>query len=462
MKKIASSFRDPDGNVFIEDDTIYRTVRNSYRANWELCEYSGLYNLLSNEQLLIDFSEIDSDEHYKLLKVKKIPFISYPYEWCFSQLKDAARTTLSIQKLSLEKGLTLKDSSAYNVQFINGKPIFIDLLSFEKRPVNSPWQAYRQFCMHFYAPLVLTAKVGLWCGQLSKLNIDGVPLSSAVEMLPLKSKLNFHVGLHLVAHSKMEDKYSDSIKSADKAISIQISPQKALNLIQSLESAIDALSLPKTQTTWGDYYDDTNYAVDAMYKKEMIVHDFSSIAAKDNHGKLALDFGANTGKFSELISEHFSNVIATDIDPLAVERHYQKLQKKGPNNILPLIIDFANPSPALGWASKERDSFSQRSSFGFITALAVIHHLRITNGIPLEMQAEYFSDLLDASGYLCIEFVPKEDSQIRRMLAVRSDVFYDYTEKNFQSCFEQHFDFIMKKSVSGSLRTIYLLKKKPF
>ncbi|NDV26327.1 class I SAM-dependent methyltransferase [Desulfovibrio sp. JC010] len=462
MKKIFSSFRDPAGFVYEEDGKIYRNVASSYKENWDVVADSGIFSELFDLGSVPDFTVKDStdSQNYKWLEVQKIPFISYPYEWCFSQLKDAALLTLDIQKHALQYDLSLKDSSAYNVQFFEGKPVFIDLLSFERPDFNLPWVAYRQFCMHFYAPLVIMAKKGFWGGELSKLYIDGIPLETAVSMLSLKDMLNLNVWMHLVAHAKMESRHSDGRVAAKKVEKFKYSKKKILNLVCTLREAVSALKPPVTKTEWGDYYSDTNYSSDGMEQKESIVASFASKAASEKKGSLsALDVGANTGKFSRILSECFDLVLATDIDPLAVERHYREIKRLGLKKILPLVINIANPSSGIGWASCERESFGERCSVDFITALAVIHHLRITAGIPLAMQAEYFHSLLNENGTLCVEFIPKEDSQVQRMLGAREDVFHDYNEDVFIESYKQYFSIEESLPVENSLRKLFFMRK---
>ncbi|MFB3123196.1 MAG: SAM-dependent methyltransferase, partial [Candidatus Binatia bacterium] len=161
-KIVPSSFRDPSGYLFVKDGVLYRRIHRSYKDNYEHLMQSGLYRILTERQLLIPHEEVGKPDYttdgiYLDIKPKPIPFVSYPYEWSFSQLKQAALLTLEVQKESLLRGMTLKDASAYNVQFYEGKPIFIDTLSFEQHEEGKPWVGYKQFCEHFLAPLALTS-----------------------------------------------------------------------------------------------------------------------------------------------------------------------------------------------------------------------------------------------------------------------------------------------------------------
>lgn len=209
------SFRDPSGFVFRQDGIIYRHVNIVYKENYDYLITSGLYQDLTGRGLLIPHDEVDidyakSESAYKTLRPKLVEFISYPYEWCFSQLKDAALTTLQIQKRSLEYGMTLKDASAYNIQFMAGKPTLIDTLSFEKYHEGEPWVAYKQFCQHFLAPLALMSYRDIRLNQLFRIYIDGVPLDLASSLLPLRTRFNppllFHIHLHAVSQKHYADK----------------------------------------------------------------------------------------------------------------------------------------------------------------------------------------------------------------------------------------------------------------
>ncbi len=244
-----SSFRDNNGFIYYEQDEIFRAIKYSYRENYEHLMKSGLYDYLVKENLLIPHTEDKLKELngslFKIIKPQKIDFISYPYEWCFFQLKDAALTTLRIQKIALEYGMTLKDSSAYNIQFYSGKPVLIDTLSFEIYKENEPWVAYNQFCKNFLAPLALAALCDVRLIQMLKIFIDGIPLDTAKNILRGKALLRFGIFIHIYLHSKFQSKYSDK----DKAISVNkkwMTKDSHLRLIENLETIVDRLRIKRT------------------------------------------------------------------------------------------------------------------------------------------------------------------------------------------------------------------------
>lgn len=459
METASGSFRDPGGQVFEDGGRIYRTIYQTYQDQWE--RVGPFLTAMAKKGLVLPFAEVSPlPGTWKTLLVETIPFISYPYEWSYDQMKDAALLTLELQRQALSMGLILKDASAYNVQFIGNRAVFIDLLSFEIWQEGTPWIAYKQFCSHFLAPLALTAVVDLRCTAMAKLWIDGIPLDLAAAMMPKKKRWNPGLNFHLFLHAGMQHKYSDTDKYAGKARSVTVTAKYLTGLADSLERLIQskALALPEVTTEWGDYYNNTNYTEQAAQAKSRVV---AETAADYSGGSLALDIGANTGQYSQLLLPHFSYVVAADIDPLAVTQHYRALKKTARQiNMLPLIIDFSNPSADIGFMNQERTAFIRRCQADFVTALAVIHHLRITAGIPLPLLARFFAGLLNDNGILLLEFVPKEDSQTRKLLALREDVFSDYTLEQCQTIFADRFTCLEVRPVAGSCRNILTLKKR--
>ena len=454
QKKINSSFRDPSGFLFTENKKLFRQINQVYRAEYDLLISSGLYQKLVSEKMLIPHQEIDptknySADAYKIIEPQKIENISYPYEWSFSELQDAAQLTLNIQKTALEYGLSLKDASAYNVQFLNGQPIFIDTLSFEKYHEGQTWPAYRQFCQHFLAPLALMAHKDLRLGQLSRLFIDGLDLALASKLLPASTKLNFSLLTHIHLHAKSQQHYADKkIKVDQKSMS-----RLALTaLLDSLQSAINKLKFPHAHTEWGEYYSFTNYSAEAFSHKKELVEEFLD----DLKPKSVWDLGGNTGMFSRLASDRGISTICFDIDLIAVEKNYLYSKKNKEKNILPLFLDLTNPSPDSGWANQERDSWQKRGPADTIFALALIHHLAISNNLPFDKIANYFSIL---GNNLIIEFVPKDDSKVQKLLATRRDIFNEYTQENFEKQFSQYFKIEKIKNIPPSKRVLYLMKK---
>ena len=441
-----ASFRDPKGYVIHHNNNVFRVINNSYKEEYEHCTKSGLFKKLIDEGLLLLFEEssdleIDSKEIFKILEQKKLNFISYPYEWSFDMLKDAALATLKIQKICIEYGASLKDASSYNIQFHEGKPVFIDITSFEIFE-EKPWIAYRQFCEHFLGPLALMAKKDVRLSSMLVNYIDGMPLDIISSIIPKTTFTNFGLATHLHAHAKAQKKYE-----GEKIEKKKLGKMQLLGIVESLTSTIKNLKLEQ-KTEWADYYDDTNYTTKAEKNKVEIVKKYIN----NTNTNTIIDFGANDGKYSKIAAEK-SFVISVDKDPIAVNNNY----KNQNSNMISIIGDLSNPIPSIGWNNLERPSFLERIGKSTCMALALIHHLRITFGIPLSKQFELFSKIAEN---LIIEFIDKKDSQIIRLLQNREDVFDDLTEENFEKIASQYFTILDNSVIRDTNRKIYLMKNK--
>jgi ribosomal protein L11 methylase PrmA len=416
---------------------------------------SGLYNALISDGLLISHVETDiqmenNKAAYKIIKPEVIPFISYPYEWCFSQLKDAALVILKIQKIALNFNMTLKDSSAYNIQFRNGWSLLIDTLSFEKYREGQPWIAYRQFCQHFLAPLALMSYKDVRLNQLSRIYIDGIPLDLASSLLPFKTRFKPSLFSHIYLHAKAQKHYEDKpIKIYDN----KLSRLGLFALIDNLESAVRNIKLKPFSSVWANYYENTTYSSEAMQFKKKVVSEFLD----QTNPKLVFDFGANTGFFSRIASGKNIQTISFDIDYSAVEENYLTCLKNKEINILPLLLDVTNPTPGIGWENEERMSLLGRGPADMAFALALIHHLVISNNLPFEKIAHFFSKICNL---LIIEFIPKSDSQVQRLLATREDIFPDYSQQAFEDAFGKYFSIQKSVEIENSGRILYLLERK--
>lgn len=448
-----ASFRDPEGQIFFHQNKLIRKLSGNGIKSYKMLRESGLYEELISDKKLIPHHEVEESSEGLFLSPDLIENISYPYEWSFSALKDAALLTLDLQFNALKRGMTLKDATAYNVQFYKGKPCFIDLSSFEEYNEGEPWIAYKQFCQHFLAPLALMSKVNINLNALAKNYIDGIPLDLAVSMLPTLSRYRPGLYMHLTLHSKMQKNYADlGEKTESKKRSI--SKNNLLGIIDSLKSTVNSLSLKNVDTEWGDYYNNTNYNDESFENKKKLVESFGLSVEPST----VWDLGANRGVFTRIFSDKGINSVAWDIDPVAVERNYNQIKKENNENLTAALIDLTNPTPGIGFQNTERDSFETRAQrCDLILSLALIHHLAISNNLPLDRVAEYFSKL---SENLIIEFVPKSDSQVKILLSSRKDIFPNYTLDGFKEAFSQYFEIVKEENVKGSERTLFLMKKK--
>ena len=455
LKVQLSSFRDPSGFLFNHDGKLYRQINQSYKEDYKLLMESGLYDKLVDSQLMLPHTEVNvpsllPEKSFKIIRPSYISFISYPYEWCFSQLKQAALATLDIQKIALSHEMTLKDCSAYNIQFQDGNPILIDTLSFEKYIEGQPWKAYRQFCQHFLAPLALMSHKDIRLNQLLRIYIDGIPLNLANKLLPMRTLSMFSLLSHIHLHAKTQKHYENKeIKAKERKL-----PRLSfVGIVESLHSGINKLKWTPEGTEWANYYTETNYSDVSFEEKKQIV---STFLEKINPNSV-WDLGANMGQFSRLASYRGINTISFDIDPAAVEKNYLQCLEKKEKNILPLVLDLTNPTPNIGWNNQERMSLTDRGPVDTILALALIHHLAISNNVPLPKIRDFFGSLCN---HLIIEFVPKADSQVKRLLSTREDIFDEYTQENFEDEFSKKFEILESRKVKDSSRIIYHLKKR--
>jgi ribosomal protein L11 methylase PrmA len=452
VKALAGSFRDPSGFVSIRDGVVYRHVNECYRLHYEHFTRSGLAEDLMGSGLLIPSEEIPTastgQAPYKVLRTERIPFISYPYEWSFSQLRDAALLTLRVQKRALKFGMSLKDASAYNVQFYRGRAVFIDTLSFEVYVEGRPWVAYRQFCEHFLAPLALMAAKDIRLSQLFRVFMDGIPLDLASKLLPLRSRLKPSLAMHVHLHARAQRRYAD--RRAVKTTR-QLSRAALLGLLDNLAGSVRALHWAPVGD-WSEYYSDTNYTQEAIAEKERLVASMLERLGPST----VWDLGANTGRFSRLASSKGILTMAFDADPGAVEKNYLANGSTPDGNLLPLVVDFTNPSPNMGWAGAERLSLQARGPADVALALALVHHLAIGNNVPFLQIAAWLSTL---AKNVVIEFVPKSDSQVQRMLASREDIFPDYSSSAFEDAFGRHFAMNGRADLGGSGRVLYEFRR---
>ncbi len=450
-----ASFRDPSGFLFERKGILYRQVNDAYRSDYDLLLSSGLYDELTAAGLLIPHEEVDeapavADGCYRVLRPEAVQFVSYPYEWCFGQLKDAALTTLDIQRRAVARGMSLKDSSAYNMQFHRGRPVWIDTLSFERYREGEPWVAYRQFCQHFLAPLALMARRDIRLGQLSRIYLDGVPLDLAARLLPGSSR--FIVGLltHVFLHAGAQRRFASGQVTRGE-VRARMGRTAFLGLIDSLESTVRHLSWKPAGTEWATYYEVSNYTPEAEQHKAEIVRGF----LRQVSARRVWDLGANVGRYSRLAAAEGAFAVAWDVDPAAVELNYRACRAEGEASVLPLLLDLTNPSPPMGWEHRERMSLIERGPVDLVLALALVHHLAIGNNVPLPDLARFLSRL---GRWLVIEFVPREDSQVQRMLRMRQDIFSNYNPQGFEQAFGQHFSVRERVPIRGSLRMLYLME----
>ena len=449
-----ASFKDPSGFLFTADGVLYRQVNPSYAHHYDTLKNSGLYVFLTGKKWLIEHEEVSDalfqiPEAYKILRPERLPLVTYPYEWCFSQLQEAGLITIEIMRAAMDHGMILKDASAYNIQFRNGLPLLIDTLSFEIYDPLLPWKAYRQFCQHFLYPLLLEHYLGNGSIAWLRNYLDGMPASVAAPLLPFKSRWNVSVMLHLF----LQQKVSGNSKGNEQPV--KFSRKKMHLLLDDLQRLIQSLrpGYP-ARTEWSDYYQNTILSDQYLQAKERLIAEWLS----PHKNCRVIDAGANDGHFSILAESMGQEVIAIENDPLCIEHLHKRIVGESIKGVHTVIADFSNPSPPLGFAHRERSSLTDRCSGDILMALALVHHLVIGRSIPMPRLAAYFSLLAPC---LILEFIPKEDEKVKTMLQSREDVFTDYDQEHLESYFETYYSIRKKTTVGDTKRILYWMERKP-
>tara|TARA_B100001057_G_C22825862_1_gene941393 strand:+ start:822 stop:2195 length:1374 start_codon:yes stop_codon:yes gene_type:complete len=453
--KDPGSFRDPSGYVYLENNKIFRVVNISYKENYRLLIDSGLYKELVKKELLIKHSEVDKtqgNKQYCTLKVDKIFPINYPYEWSFSQLRDAAVLTLEIQKIAVKYGMTLKDATPYNVQFNGHKPIFIDTLSFEKIiDENYAWVAYKQFCEMFLSPLCLMSYEDPSLNKLLIPFLDGIPLNLTNKLLKFKHKIKPSIFINLVLPNIITPKVNSGKGSSRK----KISQKQHLNIVEQLLSFSSQLEVLKEESEWGEYNSETILEKEVyVIEKEKAIEEF----LKDKNYKIVWDIGSNDGFYSrKLCALTQSHVMSLDIDWQCVEKNYVINKKKEQNKVTPILFDLSNPSPGIGWMNNERtDIFSRIGEPNLICLFAVMHHV-LNKNIPLE----FLMDLIVKSeSDVLIEYVPFTDPKCQIIFESRSDDFYYPGKGDFENRIKENFEVQDMRRLKPTDRILYFLKKR--
>ena len=453
--RLPGSFRDPAGFVFQRDGAFYRQVNRSYEATFTTLVTSGLYAKLTDQGLLIPHEDADlglapEPGAVAVIKPEQLGFTSYPFEWSFSQLKASALTTLRVQRLALDRGLSLKDASAYNIQLHDGRPTLIDTLSFEPYEPGLPWVGYRQFCQHFLAPLALMAYRDIRLGTLLQGHLGGLPLDMAAGLLPWRTRLRPGLLMHLHLHSRAQARHADSVRDRE-SLKGRMNRRRLEAVLESLEATVRKLSWNPGDTPWASYGDQSSYSDAGQSDKERLVAEYLSQV----DAATVWDLGGNVGIFSRIAAAKDVPVVSIDSDPGAIDLNYRRMAEQGERNLFPIVADLTSPSPALGWDNREVKSLTERGPAGLVMGLALIHHLAISNNTHFERLARFFASL---GRTLLIEFVPPDDPMVVRLLAMRNHTFPWYRQQDFEAAFSRCFRIERSDGIADSKRRLYLMR----
>jgi hypothetical protein len=460
MEPNLQSFRDPSGCVFVRDGSIYRSVFAPGAIEFEAVRDAGIYDKLIHAGWLLPHEEVREFDFAPpgtvyCLRQQRLPMITYPWEWPFSLLKDAALLHLNMMEMLISEGFWLRDASAFNVQFDGNHARFIDTLSIGRRIHDSPWPAYRQFCSHFLAPLALGAYRDIRLLSLWRNYLDGFPLDLAGKMLPFRKCARPRLFLHLNMHAWMQRSTARKEKIGETRPFRQprVSDRGLIGLVRSLKRTIEGIRWKRTSEFWETYGRTRTYEAEDVGQKSSFVDN----AVKKLEPQMVWDLGANTGEFSFVAAAYGACVVSIDGDPACTEFIYQKaVRQGGRGRLIPLTMDLANPSPGLGWRGRERPGLGDRGPADLVLALALVHHLVFTSGIPLMLIAEWLADLAEHS---LVEFIPPSDPMVLSLLRARGDDHLPYNSDIFLSSFGKVFDMVAQIALKNGRQLFFYRRK---
>jgi len=455
------SFRDREGRVYLLGDRVFRGLSKKALDHFRSLRETIFYRTFSAAGSIIATRELAPQDWPQsvpawagFVEHQRVPFISYPYEWTFTMLRDAAILQLQLLEAALGEGWSMKDASPYNVQFVRGKPVFIDVPSFEPWRDGEPWSGYRQFCEMNLFPLMLQAYKGLHFQPFMRSSIGGIDLQVAARLFGMRDRLRPGVASHVWLQAWLDQKYGDSRRNLRSELGAAgFRRELVLANVRRLLKLLRHLQWTDARSEWGDYEEFHNYSGADQSAKLAFV----AAAARNSGAQIAWDMGCNTGRFSIAVAAHCPLVLAIDADHLAVDRLFRNANALQKGHILPLVQNLADPSPNWGWNLRERSNLAARGRPGLVLCLALVHHLVIGANVPLDSVIDWLSDL---GGELVIEFVHRDDEKVQQLLRNRIDEYHDYCLENFEFSLSRKYEVIEKLSLSSGLRTLYYCRSK--
>jgi len=454
------SFRDPLSRVYVARDAVWRGLSADGLADFEAYAATDAYRsaqadgrLVATEAVPVQDAPIDAG-WAGALRHERVRVLSYPFEWAFSMLRDAALLQLALSREALAEGVLTKDATSYNVQFEGSHPVFIDVGSFERLVPGEPWAGYRQFCELFLNPLLLQAIAGVPFQPWLRGSLNGVSPTLAAAALGSRKRFRRDVLTHVRLHARAETHYADA--DADRDVRSELKragfgPKIIDAQMANLQRAVERLEWKASASTWSSYSDRGHYTDTDLEAKA----DFVARATAALDAPMVLDLGANDGRFSRVAVEAGAPlVVAVDGDHLVVDHLYRQLRAEGERRILPLVLDLADPSPGLGWRSRERPSFVDRVRPDLVLCLAVIHHLALSNTVPFD---EIVGFLHDFDAPLVVEMPHRDDPMAARLLSrKRSGLFDHYDRPAWEAALARRFTVAEQVTLPSGTRTLYL------
>lgn len=455
-----ASFRDPDTAVFYANGGVFRGLSERAASDWERVKATAFFARLMQEGAIIATEEVAADDEQAplsprgsawsvVLRHERVPVVSYPYEWPFGMLREAAASHLDVLLAALDDNMSMKDGTAYNMQFFGSRPVFVDIGSFEA--ATGPWPGYRQFCQTMLFPLMLQAHLGVPFQPLLRGSVDGLSASDVTGMFSGLTKLRRGVLRNVTLHSMLERRVTSSSEDVKKKLTkAGYNVELAKAAARNLRKLVGRLEVGKRDSTWSDYRDTCSYSdAEAQAKQRFVGEAMASLG-----GGTVVDLGANDGAYSLLAAEHADYVVAVDADEAVVDQLYRRLRSEGRDDILPLVVNLADPSPALGWRNRERAAFADRVRPDAVLALALVHHLAIGANIPLPEVVDW---LVSFGAPLVVEFVDVDDPMAKRLLANKpGGLFDDYQRDAFEALLHKRCRVERSETLTGGTRTLYL------
>jgi SAM-dependent methyltransferase len=457
------SFRDRTSRVYYSSTSVFRALDKQALGEWEVLSSKKFFHSFLAQGKIIQTEQCGPPENLDsamsgtwvaFLRHKTIPFISYPYEWSFGMLKDAALLQLDLLLAALDEDMILKDSSAFNFQWIGSSPVFIDIPSFIRLTPGEPWIGYKQFCQMYLYPLMLQVYRGIPFQQLFRGSIDGFEPEHFSRLMSFRDMFRPGVFPHVYLQAKAQMKFADTEKDIRKSLqTVGFSKELIKNNVLNLCKLIYRLLWKPSRSQWSHYAGEHSYTDTEHEIKKSFVRDVVS----SRPWKLVWDIGCNTGIFSRIAAQNSEYVVAMDADHLAIEYLYQDLKKERNNKILPLIGNIADPSPNMGWRGLERKTLQERGKPDLTLCLALIHHIVITANIPLK---EFIDWLASLGTSLVIEFVTKEDPMVKKLLKNKEDNYTDYEVGYFENCLAESFHLLKTERMKSGNRILYFAESR--
>lgn len=461
MQFEAGSFRDRAARVFYADGEVYRALSERGLEDWEALRATSFFPRLVAKGELIATEPVPTEEVSPppgaevwagLLRHERIPFVSYPYEWSAGMLRAAAMLQLDLLASALEEDFILKDATPYNVQWRGARPVFIDVLSFCRWHPGEPWLGYRQFCELYLYPLMLEAYRGVPFQPWLRGRIDGIPPAEAARIFSGRDLLRRGVFTHVSLHARSEARFQDSGANVRRELAAAGFAKELITAnLRRLRKVVRRLTPPATDSGWTAYSQDNSYGPEDRAVKE----EFVRRATSSRRWGLIWDLGANTGELTCLAAQHADYVVAFDADRHVVDRLFEHCREQGPDNVLPLVCDLANPSPNQGWRGIERRDLQSRGSPDLVLALALIHHLVLSANVRVPDLLDWLAGL---APHLVIEYVRREDPMVQRLLRNKDDLYTDYDMQRFEAELARRYHVIERQELPSRRRVLYFAR----